>query len=361
MLRPGDPAPWFNAPSTVNPLYHFDTAAGRYVVLSFLGSATHPGSRPFLDVIEQQRKLFNVVDFCFFGVSTDPDDERLGRLQFEWPGFIYFWDTDQAVSRLYHVASEDGSQYQRQTIVLDPMLRTLAVIPFDDDGEKHVRQVLEYLATLPPVQALTDFAPVLVVPRVFEREFCRSLIDLYEQDGGYESGFMRELGGKTVGVYDHKQKRRRDYDITDQTVIKAAQARLFRRLVPEIKKAFQFNPTRIERHIVACYDGSAGGHFRSHRDNTTKGTAHRRFAVTINLNEEEFEGGELRFPEFGPRTYRAPTGGAVVFSCSLLHAALPVTQGKRYAFLPFLYDEEAAKVRQMNKQFLDNPRTSSSA
>ena len=43
-----------------------------------------------------------------------------------------------------------------------------------------------------------------------------------------------------------------------------------------------------------------------------------------------------------------PTGGAVVFSCSLLHEATPVTSGKRYAFLPFLYDEEGARIGQKN-------------
>jgi hypothetical protein len=37
-----------------------------------------------------------------------------------------------------------------------------------------------------------------------------------------------------------------------------------------------------------------------------------------------------------------------VLSCPLLHEATPVTRGRRYAFLPFLYDEEAAKVRQAN-------------
>jgi predicted 2-oxoglutarate/Fe(II)-dependent dioxygenase YbiX len=108
----------------------------------------------------------------------------------------------------------------------------------------------------------------------------------------------------------------------------------------------------MERYLVACYDAAHGGHFRAHRDNTTKGTAHRRFAVTINLNADEFGGGELRFPEFGPRSYRAPTGGAVVFSCSLLHEALPVTSGRRYAFLPFLYDEAAARVRVANNPYL---------
>jgi predicted 2-oxoglutarate/Fe(II)-dependent dioxygenase YbiX len=122
---------------------------------------------------------------------------------------------------------------------------------------------------------------------------------------------------------------------------------------PMIHRAFQFTPTRVERHIVACYEAESGGHFRPHRDNTTKGTAHRRFAVTINLNADDYEGGDLCFPEFGPRTYRAPTGGAVVFSCSLLHQATPVTLGRRFAFLPFLYDEAGALIREKNAGFLE--------
>ena len=66
--------------------------------------------------------------------------------------------------------------------------------------------------------------------------------------------------------------------------------------------------------------------------------------MTINLNADDYEGGDLRFPEYGPRTYRAPTGGAIVFSCSLLHEATPVTKGRRFAFLPFLYDEDGAQA-----------------
>jgi predicted 2-oxoglutarate/Fe(II)-dependent dioxygenase YbiX len=122
--------------------------------------------------------------------------------------------------------------------------------------------------------------------------------------------------------------------------------------VPEIHKAFQFSATRIERYIVACYASSDSGHFRAHRDNTTKGTAHRRFAVSLNLNTGEYEGGLLRFPEFGQQLYAPPAGGAVVFSCSLLHEATPVTAGYRYVFLPFLYDDDAARIRQQNLEFV---------
>ena len=99
-----------------------------------------------------------------------------------------------------------------------------------------------------------------------------------------------------------------------------------RRVVPAIEQGLPVPRTRIERYIGRLLRRRAtAATSGAHRDNTTKGTAHRRFAVTINLNAGEFEGGELRFPEFGPRTYRPPTGGAVVFSCSLLHEAPPVT------------------------------------
>jgi 2OG-Fe(II) oxygenase superfamily len=147
------------------------------------------------------------------------------------------------------------------------------------------------------------------------------------------------------------RKRRSDYNIEDPEMIHQTQVRVLRRIRPEILKVYSFNATRMERYIVGWYSAEDGGHFRAHRDNTTKGTAHRRFAVSINLNAE-FEGGEVSFPEYGPRSFKPPPGEAVVFPCALLHAVSPVTRGRRYAFLPFLYDEEAAKLREANSQFL---------
>lgn len=174
---------------------------------------------------------------------------------------------------------------------------------------------------------------------------------------------MREKDGKTVHVSDHGFKRRKDFNFGDtaehEKLRNAVGARFIRRVVPEIKKAFQFEVTRIERYVVACYESQVGGFFRAHRDNTTKGTAHRRFACTVNLNAGDYEGGELRFPEFGTRTYKAPTGGVVVFSCSLLHEATPVKTGKRYAFLPFLYDDAAAKIRDENRKFIADEKPGS--
>jgi hypothetical protein len=101
----------------------------------------------------------------------------------------------------------------------------------------------------------------------------------------------------------------------------------------------------MDRYVVACYDSEVGAHFHRHRDNINAGAQHRRFALSINLNKD-FEGGDLLFPEFGRRTYRPSEGGALVFSCGALHQVTPVTKGKRYAFLAFMYGEEDVAKRQ---------------
>lgn len=238
-------------------------------------------------------------------------------------------------------------------VVLDPTLRVLRVIPFAPD-QSDIATLVAYIDALPPPDRFAGFelqAPIIVLPNVFEPALCAELIARYEASGGAPSGFMREVDGKTVLINDPAHKRRRDHDITDRTMIETLQARIRRRVAPEIARAHQFHVTRMERYLVACYGADERGHFQPHRDNTTRGTAHRRFAVSINLNAD-FEGGELWFPEYGPRGFRMPAGAAAVFSCSLLHAVRPVTQGRRYAFLPFLYDDQAAREREANNAHL---------
>jgi predicted 2-oxoglutarate/Fe(II)-dependent dioxygenase YbiX len=371
---PGDPVRGFVCAAPNTDRFAFDTVAGRYIVLCFFGSAASETGAAVLALVNGDLEaVFDDTKVSFFGVSIDPADRSQGRVRERIPGIRYFWDFERTVSGLYGAAvapatgdpttgdpaagdPSGGSTipYQPFTLVLDPALRVLASLGMHD-LDAHNRTLRHILAALPAIDSHAGVpltAPVLVVPRVFEPGLCKHLIALYEAHGGQESGFMRQVEDKTIGVVDFSVKRRKDYEIQDENVRAAMRARINRRLVPEILKSFQFRTTHIERYIVACYEAENRGFFRPHRDNTTKGTAHRRFACTINLNAEDYEGGELRFPEFGSRLYRAPTGGAVVFSCSLLHEATPVTRGRRYATLPFLYDGEAAKIRVENRKFL---------
>jgi predicted 2-oxoglutarate/Fe(II)-dependent dioxygenase YbiX/peroxiredoxin len=358
LILPGDPAPTFIQRSGANPAFTFDTVAGRYVLLCFVGSAGDARGQAAVAAMRALHDIFDDRMAAAFTVSNDPADEAQGRLSERIPGHRVFWDFDLKVSRLYGSApeaTEGPLRLRRQWVLTDPTLRVRAVVPFRPDGSD-IAEMTAILRALPPPESHAGLevpAPVLILPQVFEPELCTKLIGLYDAAGGVESGFMRDVGNKTVPVHDHSHKRRRDHTLTDPDLIGSLRARFLRRVVPEIAKVHQFKVTRMERFLVGCYTAEDGGHFRAHRDNTTRGTAHRRFAVSVNLNSD-FDGGEVQFPEYGSRGYKAPPGGAVVFSCSLLHAVSRVTRGRRYAFLPFLYDDEAAKIRAENNHFLDD-------
>jgi predicted 2-oxoglutarate/Fe(II)-dependent dioxygenase YbiX/peroxiredoxin len=358
-LSPGDPAPWFRARVGDHPGFAFDAAAGRYVVLCFFLSARDAVAQRALASVDAHRAMFDDRRCTLFGVSIDPGDEREARVRDVAPGVRFVWDFDGAVARAYGaipVAArpDEGSLPTRRFwAVLDPMLRVMAVFPFVTDGGEQV-SLFAYLRGLPPADRFTGFAlqaPVLMIPNVFETEFCRLLIGLYEERGGTESGFMRDVDGKTSLVIDARQKRRKDALIDDPAVLTEMVARLKRRVLPELAKAFQFRATRMERYMISCYAAEDGGHFRPHRDNTEKGTAHRQFAVSLNLNDD-FDGGELVFPEYGERGFKMAPGMAGIFSCALLHKVTPVTRGRRFAFLPFLYDDDGARMRLANNKFL---------
>jgi predicted 2-oxoglutarate/Fe(II)-dependent dioxygenase YbiX len=337
----GDPAPTFSTEGVSNPRYVFDTAAGRYLLLTFVKAG--PDVAKAVAMIERQGEAFNDFHASAFVVVIGKDKARKSR-EDRIPGLRFLFDPDGEVAALY------GAQEGGRWFLIDPALHVMGAVVTEQ-----APALIDRIPTLPPPNHHGGYegsAPVLVTPRIFEPAFCDALIELYRKTGGEPSGFMREIDGVTKLMMNDQHKRRSDVLVEDEALQKQVVARLNRRLIPQIDKVFNFKPTRIERYLVARYDAETGGFFRPHRDNTTKGTAHRRFAVSINLNSD-YDGGDLRFPEFGDRTYRPPPGGACVFSCSVLHEATPVTRGERFAFLPFLYDEAAAKIREENLKYID--------
>lgn len=216
-LAPGDPAPWFYQRSGSNPRYAFDKTAGRYIVLCFFASAADPQGRAALEAVLANRRHFDDFRASFFGVSVDPRDESEGRVRDSMPGLRYFWDFDGTISRRYGALPRDpgpgegGLAVRRFWIVLDPTLRVLALVPFAPDGSDRdaLFRLLDRLPEPGRFAGIELQAPVLFLPNVFELELCNHLIGLYERHGGEESGFMREVDGKTVAVHDHGHKRER--------------------------------------------------------------------------------------------------------------------------------------------------------
>lgn len=208
-------------------------------------------------------------------------------------------------------------------------------------------QVRAYLAAQPQQQVRLfqgPLAPAIYVPDVLELDLCTRLIALHETDNA-PSGVLRDVAGGGRNVTDGQVKNRRDHYLKDPELTATVKLRFLRRLLPEIAKATFYRVTAFEEFKVVRYDAESGGFFKPHRDNNTLSGAHRRFAVTLNLNAEDYEGGELTFPEYGPDLFKPASGDAVAFSCSLLHEARPVTEGRRYVLLAFLYGEDAKQVR----------------
>ena len=343
-----DPAPWFSARTVTGKSFDLQVAAGRWIVLCFLGSFDDPRAKQELAGLLCDAGLFNEDHIVAYGILTTPPENIAPLRNISGPALSFLADYDCELSRTY------GALKMSRTVVLDPMLRTVANIPWDHP-EGHLNVLSNLLRSLPCIDHAAGVpmnAPVLIVPRVFEFPFCDILVKLYERMGGEDSGFMLDRAGKTQTVIDHRLKRRSDLPLVAPELREAIRCRIVRRILPVVTRYFQFEATRMDRQIVACYDSAIGGHFYRHRDNVNAGAQHRRFAITLNLNND-YEGCDLQFPEFGRNVYRAPVGGALLFSCGALHQVTPITRGRRYAFLAFIYGEADAALRAVNNEQLE--------
>jgi predicted 2-oxoglutarate/Fe(II)-dependent dioxygenase YbiX len=182
---------------------------------------------------------------------------------------------------------------------------------------------------------LAAAAPVLMLPAVLDPELCARLMAAHDRRSE-TSGMVRVREGFRTVLADPSVKARRDHALTDPDLVEATVGAIQGNVLPGIAQAFRFTVAHMEGFKIAAYDAATGGYFRPHRDNVTADTAHRQFALSVNLNDA-YAGGTLRFPEFGQTEYRPPAGGAIAFSGGLLHEVLPVSEGRRYVLLTFVW------------------------
>jgi len=332
-LAPGDHTPHFVLPDTAGRTYEFYSAVnGKPVVLIFAGprplaelarSGVNPGA---IDPATAQ-----VVTL----VPGDPDAAATQVRAAAWP--------HRTLADPNGEVTQGFAQFSGVTppavYVLDPNQRLSAIAAADavaGNFDAWVAQALDDTAFKYSPEVVQRGAPVLLIPRALEPEDCDWLIGLWRR-GGKEAGQVA-VGSSSGGGLSvvPTTKRREDYYIRDQDQHQRLTQRLLPRLVPEIQKILHFEGFALETFKIGCYKAEQSGFFNVHRDDTSPATKNRKFAMTLNLNTGEYEGGDLRFPEYGPDLYRPPKGGAVLFSCSMLHEVVPVTRGERFVLLTFL-------------------------
>ena len=222
-------------------------------------------------------------------------------------------------------------------VLIDRAGRIVDIAPFTtaEDLIARWRATASYAAS-EAGRACASTAPVLLIPNVASREFCARAIAHFEASE-HNPGVMASFaGGAAYAKLDEAKKHRREMVLEPDHPLHAEIVEIFaRRCAPEVKRAFQADLTSVDRIVIARYDDT-GGYFRRHRDDAAPHVAFREFAISLNLNTEAYEGGEILFPEYADHRYSPPAGSAVIFSASLLHEAAPVTRGSRYVVLSFL-------------------------
>jgi predicted 2-oxoglutarate/Fe(II)-dependent dioxygenase YbiX len=233
------------------------------------------------------------------------------------------------------VSFGQGIGLRQRVIVLDPNLRVATT--FDTRALLAAAETIRDVADSvradggADLRLTTAMAPVLVLPRVFEPDFCTQLIRLWGKGDHKDSGVSSRYGNVDMAAL----KRTEDYTIVEPMMLKAVSDRLAYRIGPELTKVFAFDREfTFDSHVVLSYSAEGQHFFAAHRDNGAPTTADRAFAVSLNLNDD-FEGGELVFPEYAGVRVSPPAGAAAVFSCSLLHKVGPVTRGRRYVLTTF--------------------------
>ena len=178
----GDPVPGFTARTITGASFDLSVAAGRWIVLCFLGTPADPRASRELAQLLEDAQLFDEDRLCVYGIFTAPPADPSLFVALGSRALAFFADYDGAISQLY------GALGSPRTVVIDPMLRAVANIPWDYP-QGHAQSLRALLKSLPSVDdqaGVAMSAPVLIVPRVFDFALCDFMIDLFENVGGEE-------------------------------------------------------------------------------------------------------------------------------------------------------------------------------
>ena len=331
----------FSGPDGKPILLNADDIAGNYIVLLLCPTLAGGIADELLRRFEAVGGQFKAAGILLYAVSPQTAGKNAASLGLSFP---ILSDPGGRSLELFGVVDKATGMAGPLAVLIRPNQHVMGCYRgIDSDPAEAILAAVAADAGNRQAVPTPRHPPVLMVPDVLSRKDCEELIGIFVLQGNVwvETGHGNRnmQSDYKMRIPDYGRRDRVDHWVINKTTTQFIYDRLSSRLFPEIEKAFQYRVTRFERFRIGCYHGERGGEIHGHRDNSQPAAAYRRFACSINLNTEQFEGGELRFPEYGGHLYRPETGTAIAFSSSLLHEPLHVTTGTRYVLLAFLYGE----------------------
>jgi alkyl hydroperoxide reductase subunit AhpC len=326
-----------------------DHLSGKPMILAFLNTDDDEICLAALKALAGRQLDLAQRSTTVIAVSANTDADRAWRLKHE-AGF--FWsvtgDCSGAVFANYGLHMTHGEAVR--LVLLTPLRQVRSWF----DSPSNIDETLDTIMTqIDSMQSHEDerwfpvHAPILMIPNVLSRDECQALIHSFETGGPFivhDAQKRQAQGDYKMPIYEHDRQDRVDHMIKDPKTMEFLTERIGTRINPMIKKAFAFDVDRREDIHIARYTGKRGGVKMGHRDNTSPHTAYRRFALSMNLNDD-FEGGEVVFKEFNAHGYKGEPGTALIFSSSLLHEIQETTSGVRYSLISHLFNSSTIAKR----------------
>ncbi|NKB55920.1 MAG: hypothetical protein GKS00_06255 [Alphaproteobacteria bacterium] len=324
----GDRAPNFlleDITGTPHELYNTDLTGGPIVVLILGKNADSDLLKPFAEQADAF-DAFGAHRYALLPDSNGATDVAKAS------GFILLEDAGCTVSNGYL----DSAGLTAPTMfVLDPNQRIVSIADDTATFADTAKTTFERLAPCGPPALVAMQAPVLFIPDVLDDADCKRLTDAW-RSGDKRKNVVNVASGEETSKAGRAEVKRRSDVIIEGALERHLLITLMPRIAPEIERVYSFDKEwGFEKFRIGCYEAEDAGFFRPHRDNPSDALSHRHFAISTNLNDE-YEGGYLRFPEYGANHYAPPKGGALIFSCGLLHEVVPVTAGHRFTLLTFV-------------------------
>ncbi|MEZ5892294.1 MAG: redoxin domain-containing protein [Parvularculaceae bacterium] len=288
------------------------------------------------------------VNAVLLSLETDNAALREMKERVGWPGSAISDPTGRIFAFYGLLKDKDipGATGLR-TIVITAQRRIGAVYDLGAHRD-HARRALESVlrSSASEENFVADHAPVLIIPNVFSKPECDELVAYYERethpvDFDRSNPATRDIDTK-LPMWEHNRQDRIDLVVRHPVTLDILNKRIFSVVAPMVKKAFGYQANKRESVNIARYEGTRSGVIMGHRDNVQPEVSHRRFALTIALNDD-YDGGGVVFREFSSHGYRGAPGTAFVFSSALLHEVQEVTRGRRYVMISHLYSDVAQR------------------
>lgn len=345
-IRPGMSMPPFNAKDEQGRWLRSsdDHLSGKTLLILALNTNNEKRIGDWIDAINRVDTRLRTDAFSVIAFSTNSDaadNERRCRVSgFGWP-----MPTDASGQILAGFGLHKGETISDRLLLVSPFSQIIRWWDEPQDLGNCLEEAMSTMTTNTNTQEslMPIHAPVLNIPNVITPAECAELIRAFESDTPFTVRPPKPdelVGNFSIPVYEHNRQDRIDCIIRDQAMLQFLDERIFGRVVPMVKKAFAFDITRREDLHIARYEGTRSGNQMGHRDNVSAPTAHRRFALSLNLNDD-YDGGDVVFKEFGDRGYKSSAGSALIFSSSLLHEVRETTKGTRFTLISHFFNDQS--------------------